>query len=168
MYVHLIPFPAIQIYSSSIIAPVFEEFATNVESYLKSFTEVAFLNSVTSVTNSDNPFAFNETSNTVYMQRHILVFRRKRLMRELYIKYCRMGLLDPGHTIGISSAMMLSWLIYVSFMFQETVTHLTKPVPWLTSLVATNNTNGSIKYISTLGNFVHIVLSVPNAPQLGV
>lgn len=98
---------------------VFKKFATNVESYLKSFTEEAFLDSVTSVANSDNPFAFNETSNTLYMQHHILVFCRTKVMvpRELYIKYCREGLLDPDHTIGTSSVHTLSSLFIFHFFY---------------------------------------------------
>jgi hypothetical protein len=81
---------------------VFEDFSASVQKYLTSFTTTKFLASVTSTTNSNNPFVFNEESNRVYMQSHILVFRRRRAMvpRGLYITYCRMGLLDPDHTIG--------------------------------------------------------------------
>ena len=81
---------------------VFEDFARNVESYLKSFTTEEFLGSVTSIANSDNPFTFNETSNTIYMRHYIHVFRRRKAIvpRALYITYCKKGLLDPDHTIG--------------------------------------------------------------------
>lgn len=80
----------------------FEPFATGVEGYLKSFTEPKFLKKVSSIPNSDNLFAFNDTSNTNYMQSYIHVFRRKAALvtRKAYIKYCEEGLLDPDHTIG--------------------------------------------------------------------
>jgi len=80
----------------------FQQFASSVERYLKSFTEPEFLDKVTSIPNSDNPFTFNETSNKNYMNGYIHVFRRTRarVPRELYVNYCRKGLLDPDHTVG--------------------------------------------------------------------
>lgn len=90
---------------------VFEDFAKGIERYLTSFTTDKFLDSVTSVANTDNPFAFNETSNTIYMQQHIHVFRRKKakVPRTLYITYCEKGLLDPSHTIGKWTWCLLDW-----------------------------------------------------------
>ena len=54
------------------------------------------------MTNSNNPFKFNESSNEKYMRSQILVFRRTfaRVERELFVDYCTTGLLDPNHTIG--------------------------------------------------------------------
>ena len=68
---------------------VFTKFTDSVEHYLGSFTKEAFLNSVTTVTNSDNSFMFNERLNRIYMQHHILVFRHTQAFvpRELYISY---------------------------------------------------------------------------------
>jgi len=80
----------------------FQSFKNAISEYLTSFATAAFLTNVASVTNSDNPFKFNETSNTKYMGHYILVFRRIRAMvgEGLYIKYCKEGLHDPAHTIG--------------------------------------------------------------------
>lgn len=98
---------------------LFDKFATLVEQYLKYFTTENFLNSVTGIANSDNPFTFNETSNTMYMQRHIFVFRRTnaKVDRDLYIDYCKQGLLDPNHTIGKLSHLKLLWNTCLSLSY---------------------------------------------------
>lgn len=81
---------------------VFERFVESLEGYLKSFDHDSFYKRTVSITNSTNPFAFNEKSNDQYMKHHILIFRRTtaKVDRELYERYCRAGLLDSDHTIG--------------------------------------------------------------------
>ena len=88
----------------------FNKFVTAIEQYLSSFTTSDFLKSIT-VANSINPFIFNETSNQNYMKRHILIFRRKcvRVDHELYVRYCKAGLFDPEHVMGL----------YLSFLFEH-------------------------------------------------
>jgi hypothetical protein len=100
---------------------VFTKFADSVELYLGSFTKENFLNSVTTVANSDNPFTFNERSNRIYMQQHILVFRRTRAFvpRKLYISYCRKGLIDPDHTIGTWTLRFIGPALEVSHLFRR-------------------------------------------------
>ena len=80
----------------------FETFKGAIYDYLETFTTPKFLRDIASVTNLNNPFKFNETSNLKYMQSHILVFRRVcvRVNRELCVEYCKQGLLDPNHTIS--------------------------------------------------------------------
>lgn len=81
---------------------VFECFVESLEGYLKSFDRDNFYKGIVSITNSTNPFAFNEKSNDQYMKHHILIFRHTtaKVGRELYERYCRAGLLDPDHTIS--------------------------------------------------------------------
>ncbi|KAJ7140358.1 hypothetical protein C8R46DRAFT_847296, partial [Mycena filopes] len=52
--------------------------------------------------NSNNPFLFNEVSNTHFIQGYVLVYRtlEVRMPVELYNRYQRRGLFDPDHTIG--------------------------------------------------------------------
>lgn len=49
-----------------------------------------------------NPFIFDDRANRRYMRHHIHVFRRQCAIvpRNLFQKYCDLGLLDPEHTIG--------------------------------------------------------------------
>jgi hypothetical protein len=54
---------------------VFSDFISAIEAYLKSYTTDEYYQRVVSVTNSTNPFSFNESSNSNYMKRYILVFR---------------------------------------------------------------------------------------------
>lgn len=83
---------------------MFAAFTIAVHAYLMTFTTETFFNNVASVVNSKNPFCFNETSNDKYMKHYILVFRRiyAKLDRDLYVHYCKAGLLDPEHTMGKS------------------------------------------------------------------
>jgi len=87
----------------------FEDFVSAIEAYLKSFTTDEFYNKIVSVTNSCNPFAFNDKSNEQYMKRHIMVFRRTwaKVNSDLYIRYCRLGYLDPDHTMGMSAILLV-------------------------------------------------------------
>lgn len=81
---------------------VFEDFVSAIEEYLKSFATDEFYTTIVSVANSRNPFVFNEKSNDRYMKHHIKVFRRTqaKVNHDLYIRYCRLGYLDPNHTMG--------------------------------------------------------------------
>jgi hypothetical protein len=81
---------------------VFEDFVSALGAYLRSFTTERFYARVVNVANSVNPFAFSETSNDSYMKHHIQVFRRVKAKVEhsLYIRYCRLGYLDPDHIMG--------------------------------------------------------------------
>jgi hypothetical protein len=83
---------------------IFENFVSVIEAYLGSFATDDFYNRIVSAVNSSNPFAFNEKSHEQYMKRHITVFRRTwaKVDRDLYIRYCRLGYLDPDHTMGTS------------------------------------------------------------------
>lgn len=81
----------------------FNEFVSAIQRYLSSFTTAVFLKTITTVANSKNPFVFNETSNEKYMKHHLLIFRRKyaKVVPELLDRYCKAGLLDPEHVMGI-------------------------------------------------------------------
>jgi hypothetical protein len=81
---------------------VFNNFVSAIEAYIKSYATDEYYKRVVSVANSVNPFAFNESSNAYYMKRYILIFRRTKAKvgRNLYIRYCRLGYLDPNHTMG--------------------------------------------------------------------
>lgn len=81
---------------------VFNNFVSAIEAYIKSYATNEYYKRVVSVANSVNPFAFNESSNAYYMKRYILVFRRTKAKvgHNLYIRYCRLGYLDPNHTMG--------------------------------------------------------------------
>lgn len=80
----------------------FKAFEEDIYKYLKTFTEPKFLDPVTIVANSQNPFAFSESANEAYMTQHMHVFRRTaaNTPMDLYKKYLQQGLLDPKHTIG--------------------------------------------------------------------
>jgi len=81
---------------------VFNDFVSAIEAYIKSYATDEYFKRVVCVPNSVNPFAFSESSNAYYMKRYILVFRRAKTKvgRNLYIRYCRLGYLDPNHTMG--------------------------------------------------------------------
>jgi hypothetical protein len=100
---------------------VFMKFAESVERYFESFTKEEFLNSIVVLPNSNHPFAFNEKSNRIYMQHHILVFRHTQAFvpRELYISYCRQGLLDDDHTIGTWALIFFEPVLKVSRLFRR-------------------------------------------------
>jgi hypothetical protein len=87
---------------------VYEAFKAYLHHYMMKFEAKAFLAKLSSVTNSDNPFSFNETSNRNFLASAVKVFRRVKVSvpTELYNTYQLLGLLDPDHTIG---QFMLSW-----------------------------------------------------------
>jgi len=80
----------------------YENFKDAIYSYVQQFSSEEFYWLVSSIPNSDNPFAFNETSNTKYIDKYIQVFWRAyaNVPKELHEKYMKLGLLDPEHTIG--------------------------------------------------------------------
>ena len=82
---------------------VFNEFVSAIQVYLGSFVTDEYYTRIASITNSNNPFAFNETSNKQCMKCHILVFCRVKVNveRDLYIWYCKLGYLDSNHTMGM-------------------------------------------------------------------
>ncbi|KJA13106.1 hypothetical protein HYPSUDRAFT_124131, partial [Hypholoma sublateritium FD-334 SS-4] len=67
----------------------FKAFEEVIHKYLKTFTEPEFLDPVTIVANSPNPFAFSESANWTYMTQHMHVFRRTavNIPIDLYKKY---------------------------------------------------------------------------------
>ncbi|KAF8185207.1 hypothetical protein BJ912DRAFT_927583, partial [Pholiota molesta] len=79
----------------------FQRLEDSIYEYLSHFTTDEFLRKISMATNTDNPFAFNETSNDVYMRTEMHVFRRTwvNVPVELYDDYSRRGLLDPEHVI---------------------------------------------------------------------
>lgn len=105
-------FPGIPSYLLCEDDATFDAFVAAIYAYLTSFTTPTFLNDVTSVANSTNPFSFNNTSNDKYTKHYILVFRRKyaKLDRDLYIRYCKAGLLDAEHVIGVSFSFL--WTLF--------------------------------------------------------
>jgi hypothetical protein len=107
LFLHAI-FPGMPAYLLCENKEVFEHFSFQIYAYLKSFNTNKFYARIVSVTNSDNPFAFNEESNEQYMKHHILVFRRvkAKVDRQLYIRYCELGYLDPDHTMGMSTILL--------------------------------------------------------------
>lgn len=80
----------------------YEEFKDAIYSYVTQFSSTKFYKLVSSIPNTENPFSFNETSNTIYIDKYIQVFRRAyaNVPKKLYEKYAKLGLLDPDHTIG--------------------------------------------------------------------
>jgi hypothetical protein len=95
-------FPGMPSYDICENESIFESFVSAIHAYMASFTTNEFYKRIVSVANSDNPFVFNEQSNNQYMKRHLLVFRRVKVEvgRDLYIRYCKLGYLDPDHTMG--------------------------------------------------------------------
>ncbi|KAF8204136.1 hypothetical protein BJ912DRAFT_841585, partial [Pholiota molesta] len=87
----------------------FQRLEDSIYEYLSHFTTDEFLRKISMATNTDNPFAFNETSNDVYMRTEMHVFRRTwvNVPVELYDDYSRRGLLDPEHVIGESLSFSL-------------------------------------------------------------
>ncbi|CAA7258815.1 unnamed protein product [Cyclocybe aegerita] len=66
------------------------------------FRQDEFLKTVGTIANTNNPFAFNEHSNTIYLTKWVWVFRRTTAIvpTRIYNQYLELGLLDEGHTIG--------------------------------------------------------------------
>ncbi|KII83447.1 hypothetical protein PLICRDRAFT_119413 [Plicaturopsis crispa FD-325 SS-3] len=81
---------------------LFAALKSGIAAYMDRFTSRSFLDDVSAVSNSPNPFAFNERSNDRYIQQYIDVFRRTKALvpSELYNSYMRQGLFDPDHIIG--------------------------------------------------------------------
>jgi hypothetical protein len=82
----------------------YEKFKNLIYTYQLQFAEPEFHRYVSTSPNTDNPFAFNENSNRIYMERYIEVFRRTTAFvpKVLYDQYQTQGLLDPDHVIGSS------------------------------------------------------------------
>lgn len=73
--------------------------------YMQQWRDKEFLRKCAGQSNSDNPFAFNVTSNKNYLSSYIHVFRKERVRvpADLYNLYQSQGLLDASHTIGVSN-----------------------------------------------------------------
>jgi hypothetical protein len=80
----------------------YQKFKDLIHKYQSQFSSPEFHRLVSTSPNTNNPFAFNENSNTVYMQAYIQVFRRTKALvpKELYDEYQAQGLLDANHIIG--------------------------------------------------------------------
>ena len=96
-------FPGMPSYLICKNSQTFEGFISAIKSYMVSFTSEKFYRRIVSVTNSDNLFAFNEESNNHYMKSYLLVFCRVKVdvNCDLYIRYCKLGYLDPDHIMGM-------------------------------------------------------------------
>ena len=84
----------------------FEELELAIYKYFANHSSPDFLRRIATVPNTDNPFSFNEHSNTSYMESEIHVFRRTvaYVPHKLYVSYHNMGYLDHNHTIGLSES----------------------------------------------------------------
>ncbi|PPQ78598.1 hypothetical protein CVT26_005316 [Gymnopilus dilepis] len=80
----------------------YSDFKEGIRRYVQQFSTDEFLSRASSVPNTNNPLAFNEHLNTLYLRKYVKVYRRRMAVvpRELYNKYVKLGLLDPNHTIG--------------------------------------------------------------------
>ncbi|KAJ7176819.1 hypothetical protein C8R46DRAFT_44716 [Mycena filopes] len=78
------------------------ELRTFLPQFMSTFASPTFLSRCAGLPNSDNPFIFNEVSNTHFLQGYVLVYRtlEVRMEVDLYNRYQRRGLFDPEHTIG--------------------------------------------------------------------
>jgi hypothetical protein len=81
----------------------YEKFKDLIYKYQSQFFTAEFHRLVSTSPNNNNPFAFNENSNRVYMEKYIEIFRRTTALvpKELYALYRTQGLLDPDHIIGM-------------------------------------------------------------------
>lgn len=79
----------------------FENFLTGIQAYMRQWASCDFLNHVSSICNSVNPFAYNYTSFHFY-QAFLLVFHRAyvTIPRDLYNNLMKQGLFNPEHHIG--------------------------------------------------------------------
>jgi hypothetical protein len=80
----------------------YEKFKDLIYTYQSQFADPEFHRFISTSPNTDNPFAFNENSNRIYMERYIEVFRRTTALvpKLLYHQYQTQGLLDPDHILG--------------------------------------------------------------------
>lgn len=92
----------------------YEKFKDLIYTYQSQFSDPAFYRLVSTSPNTNNPFAFNENSNRLYMERYIKVFQRTTAFvpNALYNQYQTQGLLDPDHIIGM-------WYVLVKNIFSD-------------------------------------------------
>ena len=91
--------PAFYLCSEDTLYHAFRDFMPD---FMSQWISEAFKKRCGVTPNSINPFEFNYTSNTNFIARHVLVYRREevRIPRDLFNKYQSLGLFDDNHIIG--------------------------------------------------------------------
>lgn len=100
----LVIFPGTPCYIICRDEPQYQQFKAHLHKYMAWYCSDAFLNNTASISNTGNPFTFNEQSHQVYTSQYIDVFHHtsKLVSRGIYHRHVCQGLLDPDHTIGES------------------------------------------------------------------
>jgi len=100
----------------------YEKFKDLIYTYQSQFSDPEH-RLVSTTPNTDNPFAFNENSNRLYMERYIKVFRRTTTFvpNALYHQYQIQGLLDPNHIIGMFWSRINILFSFLLMSFRPTI-----------------------------------------------
>jgi len=95
--------PATPAYDVCANSQTFIRFKETMCTYMDQWMSTNFLNRICTRSNDSNPFAFADTTDTLYTSSFIFVFRKAvaKVPTALYNEMTAQGLLDPRHTIGV-------------------------------------------------------------------